>query len=104
MAFAVGGTVDGGIVNYDHMSICRKLYVKLNAIGAILQGLLKGWQGIFWRVGRVTAMRENDGARKIFNHQKQARVNCLRLNIHKIGLAGVVDHFARHGGRNTEVG
>ena len=56
--FAISGAVYGGVVNDDHMTIGGKFRVQFNAIGAFLDGLLKSGQGIFRRVGFVTAMRE----------------------------------------------
>ena len=46
-AFAVCGAVHGGIMNDDHMTIGGEFYVKFDAVGAFLQGLLKGRAGYF---------------------------------------------------------
>ena len=68
-SLAVCGAIKSGVVNDDHMAICGKFCIKLHAVGAFLQGLLKGGQSIFGRVSKVAAMRENDGAGKLFNHR-----------------------------------
>ena len=65
---AVGGALQGEIVDDDRLLVGGEVHVQLDAVGALLEGQLEGRDGVLGRVGRGASVADHEGARGRSGH------------------------------------
>ena len=83
-AVAVGGSIDGFIVNHDERAVPRQMHVQLNPVGAKLEPALEGGQRVFGTVAHRAAMADHPHAPALLLEtvsERQAFSGCLSHTI-----------------------
>ena len=83
-AVAVGGSIDGLVVNDDERVVPRQVHVQLNPVGAKLEPTLEGGQSVFGTVAHRAAMADHPHAPALLLEtalERQAFSGCLSHTI-----------------------